>query len=483
MFIMNKNQKNKGTVVAILSVVSASIFPWIVLYFNNIGSITITEAYKSLLVLIGFGILLLLLTWAITRSVTKAAIISSISVFSLSNFSLIEKGFLKIFPSLYYWHVLIIVVFLLITIGFLIKIYLAEDLAHKLVQGILTIFSLLLIVNILMAMPDIFKVLRQEKMFAAEREVAAPSDAPPENVQTRPNVYYFIFDEYGGSENLKRYTGFENFEFIQYLEAFGFVVSPDSRNKTTDTFTEIPNLLQLAEVNTIEMPANAKKEAAKDPLLLIAMAQLGYEINVLQPPSAPFIDENYADYLYVTDKGTSFRTFDYYIYEKTAYYPFYGKTDQDNEIQLMEEMFTYAEESVNLSSSNLFTIGYFYFPHYPYIVDENGNKTSSVIRTDLKNPDAYLAQLKYTNKKISHLVATIRNNQPEAVIVLQSDHGLRLPLHMHYFYGIKSYDLEVEDEYVRNILNAVYYNGEQLEISGMEGITTLKLVIDRLSAP
>ena len=480
---MSKKKENKGILVATVSVVSTSIFPWIVLFFNNIGSITIADAYKSLLVLIGFGLSLLLLIWAITRSVHKAAIIASISVFMLSNFSLIENGFLKISPSLYYWHVLIIVVFLIVTIGFLVNAYLKEDLAQKFVQGILMIFSILLIVNIFMAMPDIFKILKQDQSLASEREGITPSDISTENDLTRPNVYYFIFDEYGGIENLKRYTDFENIEFIQDLEDFGFAVSPDSRNKTTDTFTEIPNLLQLDEVNTIEMTANAKKETSRDPRLLIEMAQLGYEINVLQPPSYPFIDESYADYLYVADKGTTFRTFDSYIYEKTAYYPFYSRTDQDNEIQEMEAMFSYAEESVSLSPSNLFTVGYFVFPHLPYIVDENGNKTSSVIRTDLKNPYAYLAQLKYANKKILHMVTTILNSQPEAIIVLQSDHGLRLPSHLHYWYGEDIYDLDIESEYERNILNAVYFAGESIEISGLDGMTTLKLVLDRLVSP
>ena len=67
------------------------------------------------------------------------------------------------------------------------------------------------------------------------------------------------------------------------------------------------------------MSAIAKKEAAKDPLLLIKMAQLGYKINVLQPSAYPFIDENYADYKYVADKETSFRTFESYLYEKTVF--------------------------------------------------------------------------------------------------------------------------------------------------------------------
>lgn len=109
----------------------------------------------------------------------------------------------------------------MISIGFLIKTFLAEDLAHKLARGILMIFSLLFFANILMAMPDIIKYLTQAKILAAEKEVVSLTDVPPERIQTHPNVFYFIFDEYGGNENLQRYTGFDNIAFLRILNPSG----------------------------------------------------------------------------------------------------------------------------------------------------------------------------------------------------------------------------------------------------------------------
>ena len=264
-----------------------------------------------------------------------------------------------------------------------------------------------------------------------------------------------------------RYCDFDNSKFLNSLEELGFNVSLDSRNKTIDTFTEIPNLLQLEEVNTVDMTDTAKKDNIKNPKLLIDMKKLGYKVNVLQTSGYKFIDELYADFLFDAGKGnTSFRTFDSYLYEQTVYHPFYGGQDQNIEINRMESMFKYAEDAINYGPENNFTIGYFCFPHLPYIVDEHGRKTSSTLRTDLKNPDPYLAQLKYANVKIFDLVSKIIQAQPDAIIILQSDHGFRLPSHLDHWYGIKAYDLEVESIFERNILNAVYYGGEKIDIAG-----------------
>jgi phosphoglycerol transferase MdoB-like AlkP superfamily enzyme len=162
------------------------------------------------------------------------------------------------------------------------------------------------------------------------------------------------------------------------------------------------------------------------------------------------------------------------------YYPFYGSNDQDNEINEMEKMFAYAQESSGLQTSNLLTVGYFTFPHLPYIVDENGNKTNNVDRSNLSDPVPYLGQFKYANKKILEMVKVILENDPDSIIILQSDHGYRLPTHLSYWYGIQQYDLKTEAPFEQNILDAVYYRGQPVDIEGLSGLNTLKVVLNQL---
>jgi hypothetical protein len=171
------------------------------------------------------------------------------------------------------------------------------------------------------------------------------------------------------------------------------------------------------------------------PILIEPDEKNGYLINLLDAMNYQYLDNSYADYQYSTEFVSTFRTFNSYIIENTAFYPFYGSTDQDNEIKLTNKMFDYGQESSTIKNSGLFTIGYFSFPHLPYIVDENGNKTNNSDRSNLSDPIPYLGQFKYANKKILEMVTGIIDKDPDSIIILQSDHGFRLPTHLNYWYG------------------------------------------------
>jgi hypothetical protein len=228
------------------------------------------------------------------------------------------------------------------------------------------------------------------------------------------------------------------------------------------------------------MTANEKKENFKHPYLFTLMKKHGYLINLFDMTYYQFLDDSYADTKFSYKFLSTFRTFNSFIIANTAFYPFYGSKDQDNEINTMNKMFEYGEESSRLEDSNQLTVGYFDFPHLPYIVDENGNKTDAADRTDLKNPVPYCRQFKYANIKILEMVEGIINNNPDSIIILQSDHGFRLPSHLHYWYGIDTYDLDVEAPFENNILNAVYYRGKDVDIEGLSGLNTLKVVLNTL---
>ena len=67
---------------------------------------------------------------------------------------------------------------------------------------------------------------------------------------------------------------------------------------------------------------------------------------------------------------------------------------------------------------------------------------------------------------------------PNAVIILQSDHGARYPAQMFVGFGSPPLDQTVENPYMQNILNCVYVGGRSLEIEGLTGINTLRTVLN-----
>ena len=60
------------------------------------------------------------------------------------------------------------------------------------------------------------------------------------------------------------------------------------------------------------------------------------------------------------------------------------------------------------------------------------------------------------------VVTNIIKNDPDAIVIIQSDHGYRQAYYLKNWYGETYDDWGLEMQYIRNILNAVYYKGEKL---------------------
>ena len=167
------------------------------------------------------------------------------------------------------------------------------------------------------------------------------------------------------------------------------------------------------------------------------------------------------------------------LIDKSLYYPLRSVSKGKRLIEL-REAFDYAVKSSTFQDSNLFTIAYLMFPHNPFVVDEFGNDLNTSESRNWKDPNIYLDQLKYANKAILNMVERIQKNDPHSVIILMSDHGSRrlFRLYLNAEIEIENYDLEAY--YARNILNAVYFSGESIDIEGYSGVNTLRIVLDKL---
>ena len=128
-----------------------------------------------------------------------------------------------------------------------------------------------------------------------------------------------------------------------------------------------------------------------------------------------------------------------------------------------------------------FTFCYIQAPHYPFVFDENGktiNDDSKAYEWTDKN--LYLNQLKYVNNQLEEALDNIIENDPGAVIVVQSDHGARYPMFKMSKYKKGDYNAEFETEKMQNPLNCVYMGGKQLEIEGLSSINTWRKILNNL---
>lgn len=74
--------------------------------------------------------------------------------------------------------------------------------------------------------------------------------------------------------------------------------------------------------------------------------------------------------------------------------------------------------------------------HAPFLFDGTGTLTRPEDYYEWRKPELYLAKLDYINREILTAVDNIQANDPDAVILLQADHGARTP------------DYTIPDEYM-----------------------------------
>ena len=132
----------------------------------------------------------------------------------------------------------------------------------------------------------------------------------------------------------------------------------------------------------------------------------------------------------------------------------------------------YLASDAVIPTSDTFTMGYLAFPHPPYLVDEDGNRLN--IQVNSSNiQKCYLGQFQYATKLMIAILDNIIKNDPNAVVILQSDHGFRANVRT---LSSSIFPIEV----MTNNLSAVYFQGKRLDIEGLSSVNTVRAVLNDL---
>jgi len=125
----------------------------------------------------------------------------------------------------------------------------------------------------------------------------------------------------------------------------------------------------------------------------------------------------------------------------------------------------------------IFVFAHFRLPHAPFQFGSEGerlglSKTDESLNT-AENRDRYLNQVKFANKKIQQVVFELFSNSNEHIIIIQSDHGVRLGL-----------DWENPNEQTIkrafNNFNAIYLpsKGKDLLYEAMTPVNTFRIIFN-----
>ena len=299
-------------------------------------------------------------------------------------------------------------------------------------------------------------------------------DLAPAEGTDRPNIYWILSDEYAGSDQLEKYYHYDNTPFYGALRDMGFTVSEHSYNWYPETFYVLGDILSL---NYVSHPSRAVERekflASADLPFWTLLRDLGYDVCEVESKNLFRL----TDRLHVRTEEDPPITRDgntvanlllqyslLYRYENEILEAVAPRHAKGSAKQVILDVFDWAEDPENLKTDHpTFTMIYFMCPHAPFHFDREGN---SVTVDSSKDPKSYyLDQLVYTTTRLRKMCETITRADPDAIVVLQSDHGYR------FLANVTKLD-------ETNILNAVYFRGRPLEgITDKNALNTWRTVL------
>lgn len=461
--------QKKEMIISLLTISAVSIFPAIFLYTYNAEEINFSEAVFPVLFFLGVGIILGVIGFAFTKSFSKSAIISVFFMLLFSNYAFLEKGVQLLLPSLKYWHVLPIFIFIMLHICYFIYKKMSLSLANSITKILCIVFSGLISINLIVAAPDIIN-----KMLLVDQSNSGKKfEEKQEADDLKPNIYLLIFDEYSSFNMIKKCYNYDNSQFATFLEDKGFTVSHNSYNESIITSTVTTNLVNLSYIVDNTTSESEKEIKRHNGALFSLLSENGYMIKGVGNARWYGLEDLAGGVSISGAQTIGGETFQDILLQRSVIYPFVCPNTSAY-AQMLSTSIEYLCQNSGVQK-NVFTILHLLSPHTPFVVDENGNYIPSEHHLNWDDKQYYLGQYIYVTKLMTRLVDSIIKNDPDSIIILQSDHGARASTDPVTFKA----KFELED--MKGILNAVYYRGEDIpEIKGQSGVNTLRIVFNRL---
>ncbi len=258
-----------------------------------------------------------------------------------------------------------------------------------------------------------------------------------------PDIYYFIFDRYGGNQTLSSY-GYDNTDLTGFLEEKGFKVLGNSTSNYPKTFLSLPSSLNMEYLDSLTVSTNGGEstdESAVYPMLqdnkvVRYLRERGYSyvhVGSSWDPtrSNPLADTNFimtnGRYPFADEFTNGFLDTTIAAPILKQMYPditavSVDSTHNEARSRIFYE-FAIIDEVVKMTEKK-FVFTHILIPHGPYVLGKNCEPLSEKV-TDLRNEtENYLDQVKCANLKIKETVSKIlEKSDSPPIIILQADEG------------------------------------------------------------
>ena len=408
-------------------------FPVLYLFAANLGEqVTIDPLIGPLLIAVGCAVALLALVRALFALVgldaLRAGLVASLVLALFFGYGHVwhstEASIRSHAPLLAAWALLGI-------LGVVLVVRARAD-RIRLTTGTLNLAAIVLVIVNAVA---IIGFAPRDDSVAVGAGPYAPAGAPRSSA---PDIWYLVFDRYGGAPGLAEAYGYDNRPFLRALESRGLTVFEDATANYLKTAHSLVSTLEMAYLDGEALRADAAAPDDWAPLY-----------RVLQGSHAVgrFVHEQGYEYLHLgVRRGSTYtnttadRTFLYTDHSEfsavlldSTLATALGSLTSSQALGGIAEMYrnhslyqldVLEQLASEESERPRFIFAHFLLPHPPYVFNADGSWVTTAQAAERSPDEQYLAQVEFTNDRILELLDAIERSSDEPpVIVLQSDEG------------------------------------------------------------
>ncbi len=443
------------------------------LFTGNTTELEFREIVLPLVVFSVMGWVIYTIIRLILRKPRKAAILSGVVMVVVTNAGML-------YDKLGYVLVLIICAVLITAVSIVVLRFVKPGGAAKIEYIAAGVLAGLILFNTILSIPQLIENKKLSNEAANKAASLEQIDIPAQYTSSDnelPNVYIFIFDELAGSQCMDEVFGYDNTWFYNHMRELGFSVSDDCTNHeqfTMETLAGLFNLEYAFDYDTYG--AFACRERFVDARFFHIMEEMGYDLYETEVSS--FVDfEPRMQYgknreYHTTEDGST-------TVEVIAGRTLLGPAADAMGIfpdtyKWYDEILTYYTLPESYTYENAFTFTYICCPHAPFIYDINGSPVDKEHRMDWTDSKYFLEQYEYMCKRITQSMNGVIENDPDAVIMVLSDHGVKA--NKYLWDGPQTTYEQSTDTFF-----AVYTGGRDDlgDISGLSGVNVLRTVMNK----
>ena len=247
-----------------------------------------------------------------------------------------------------------------------------------------------------------------------------------------PDVYYVVFDGYGGTNSLKKDLNYDNTKFVQSLEERGFFVAKHPHSNYPATFLSIPSTFNMKYLNYL---ADILGVESKDQLTPMKLMDNSTSMQILKSKgykTVSFLTSSFeintdaklclGDKILLPNKLTnSIGKISIFVYFVNWQATEYLRDQQLCFFSKLPEIHKSFDEPV-------FVIGHIILPHPPNVFGPNGEhvipRDTWTVWGDERDKRSYIDTLQYGNLRALEFIDKVLNETKQPpIIIIASDHG------------------------------------------------------------